>query len=236
MKDIPLSTFGSDTIETFLSQIPFFNDLSIHDNQQYNLLLENSKIIEIDPGEQIIKKGEMEKTFYFLLKGILEIHADENARGKSINQLTPGQVFGALAVINDQERIASVVSSAESPATVFATDISIFGAPDDFSQINLDTKLSLLRIVINNTRWKIEVYKMNSPNHPLVSNLDEIKRFSGEKDTIEELLDLTEQSKKLALLLNDWNESLDKGETFTPEGKKDNKIFSILRSVRNRLK
>ena len=118
MLEKSLKKFAIGYIETILTQHHFYNDLSQHDNQQFNLLLEHSKIIEIDAGEKIIRKGDIDKTVYFLLKGCLEIHRDEDATTESINQLTPGQVFGALAAINEQPRIASVSCSDDSSATV----------------------------------------------------------------------------------------------------------------------
>lgn len=237
MKKIPLSEYPKDTIETLLSQIPFFNDLSLHDKPQYDLLLEHSSMVELDPGEQIIRKGTVDKTFYFLLKGQLDVYPDADIKGKPINQLSPGQVFGALAIINDQPRTASLAASGSSGSTLFATDFSVFGALDDFSVIKLETKLSFLRIVVNNTRWKLEVYKMNDPDHPLVERLDSVHRFNGEKNSLEELQHLKQQSRELGDILNEWNNSLqspDKGEG-GKSGSKKGKLFSILSSVRNSL-
>ena len=150
-------------------------------------MLKHSTMIELAPKEQIIKQGTVDQTFYFLLKGQLDVYPGEAIKGKPINQLSPGQVFGALAIINQQPRTASLAASSDSAATLFATDFSIFGAIDDFSKIKLETKLSFLRIVVNNTRWKLEVYKMNDPDHQLVRKLDAIARFNGQKNSREEL-------------------------------------------------
>lgn len=234
MRKVSLNEFPKETIQTLLSQIPFFNDLSLHDNQQYELLLSHSTMIELDPGEQIIRKGTIDKTFYFLLKGLLDVFPDDSIKGKAINQLSPGQVFGAVAIINEQPRTASLAASKESGATLFATDFSIFGALEDFSNIRLETKLSFLRIVVNNTRWKLEVYKMNDPEHPLASKLDSIHRYLGTKSTIEELRSLAIQSKDLGDLLHEWNASMQNPKT-AKAGSAKNKLFSMLSSVRNSL-
>lgn len=233
MKSIPLSEYPDSTIQTLLSQIPFFNDLSLHDHQQFELLLKHSSMVELEPGEIIIRKGTVDKTFYFLLKGQLDVYPDSDAKTVSINQLSPGQVFGALAIINEQPRTASLAASKTGPATLFATDFSIFGSLEEFSHITLETKLSFLRIVVNNTRWKLEVYKMNDQNHPLVEKLDNVLRYSGEKNTVAELQHLAEQSKELGDILNEWNNSMQEGETGGKD--KKSKLFSILSSVRNSL-
>ena len=67
MRKEPLEKYQKSTIETLLSQIPFINDLALHDIQQYELLLKNSMMIELDPKEVIIRKGTVDKTFYFLI-------------------------------------------------------------------------------------------------------------------------------------------------------------------------
>jgi CRP-like cAMP-binding protein len=236
MRKISLNEYPPETIQTLLSQIPFFNDLSLHDNQQYELLLSRSTMIELDPGEQIIRKGTVDKTFYFLLKGQLDVFPDENAKEKPINQLSPGQVFGAVAIINEQPRTASLAASKDSDATLFATDFSVFGDLDDFSTIKLETKLSFMRIVVNNTRWKLEVYKMNDPEHSLASKLDNIQRYMGTKSTLAELKSLASQSKDLGDLLNEWNASMQTTKTTKSDSSgKKSKLFAMLSSVRNNL-
>lgn len=232
MRKISLSEYPEATIQTLLSQIPFFNDLSLHDLQQYNLLLTHSYMIELSPNEQIIRKGTIDKTFYFLLKGQLDVYPDEQAKTKAINQLSPGQVFGAVAIINEQPRTASIAASKDTDATLFATDFSIFGSLDDFSHIKLETKLSFLRIVVNNTRWKLEVYKMNDPEHALASKLDAIKRHTGNKSTADELHNLAKQSQELGDLLNEWNASM-QSTSVKSDSPKKSKLFALLSGIRN---
>lgn len=206
MKEILLTQYSPEALDSLLNPIPFFNDLSLHDHQQYELLLKHSKVIELGANEHIIRKGAKETTFYFLLKGQLNVFADPPGKTRPLGQLSPGQVFGALAIINDQPRNASLAASKEG-ATLFATDFTIFGEAEDFSQVKLETKLSLLRIVANNTRWKLEVFKMNEPDHPLVSKMDALAPFTGTKNTIDELRYLTHLSFNLGKLLTEWNQS-----------------------------
>ena len=236
MRKIPLKDYSQSTIQTLLSQIPFFNDLALHDSQQYELLLHHSSMIELDKGEQIIRKGTIDKTFYFLLKGLLVVYPDENAKGKPINQLSPGQVFGALAIINEQPRTASLAASKDGGATLFATDFKVFGDLHDFEKVKLETKLSFYRIVVNNTRWKLEVYKMNDPNHALAQKLDSIKPFNGQKNTPEELDSLAAQSLELGNLLNEWNAAMDPSSASkSSKGEKKGGLFSMLSNLRDSL-
>ncbi|MCK5881263.1 MAG: cyclic nucleotide-binding domain-containing protein [Sinobacterium sp.] len=205
MKTTSVVTFEKNTIQTLLGQIPFFKDLMVDDNQQFQLLLKYSTIIELDPAEIIVRKGDLDKTFYFLLKGQLEVFAEEERGKKAIGQLSEGQVFGALSIINDQPRTATLAAPGDATATIFATDFSIFGELEDTSQVKINTKSSLLRIVINNTRWKLEVNRMNTPNHPLANKLDKFEQYNGLKNTEGELTFLADQAFLLGQLLDEWN-------------------------------
>lgn len=200
-----LEELGNDTLKTLLNQIPFFNDLSVQDHQQFELLLQHSNIVELDPGEVLMKKGNIDQNFYFLLKGNLDVFAEENPGEKAIGQLAEGQVLGALSIINEQPRTATLAASTTDKSTLFCTDFSIFGELDDFSQIKLSTKLSLLRIVINNTRFKLEINRMNEPDHDLAKKLENVEKYEGDKGTVAEIEALAEQAFFLGQLLDLWN-------------------------------
>jgi signal-transduction protein with cAMP-binding, CBS, and nucleotidyltransferase domain len=177
----------------------------VDDHQQFQLLRKYSSIIELAPAEVIVKKGDIDKTFYFLLKGQLDVFAEENRGNKAIGQLSEGQVFGALSIINDQPRTATLAAPGDATATVFATNFSIFGELSDFSQVKLNTKTRLLRIVINNTRWKLEINRMNDPEHSLANKLDKFEKYQGLENTEGELIFLADQAFLLGQLLDEWN-------------------------------
>lgn len=230
MKITTFDKYTPDAVSNLLSQIPFFSDLALHSNQQYELLLKHSSLIELPAGKTIIEKGAIDNKFYFLLKGKLDVFPDKECHEPAISQLSSGQVLGALAIINNQPRTASL-AAAKIGATLIATDFTIFGSLEDFSQVKLETKLSLLRIVVNNARWKLEVYKMNEPAHPLVEKIDKIANFQGDKITLDELQFLAEQAKELGSMLEQWNDSQLTGVAAkTP---KKGGIFSVLHSIRS---
>lgn len=228
MKDTALRKHTAEQIRSLLQQIPFFADLALHNFQQYELLLDNSSLVELDANEQLLKKGEVENRFYFLLKGQLYVFPDEDFEKPPISELGAGQVVGALAIINKQPRNASIAAT-HLGAKLLAIDFAIFGEFEDFSQVKLSTKLSLLRIVVNNIRWKLQVYKMNDPKHPLVSHLDAIPQFTGSKDTVSELKHLALQTRALADLLSKWNPSQQPIAYVIPNKKKGLRgLFSAL--------
>ncbi len=230
MKVTTLDKYTADAVSDLLSPIPFFSDLALHSNQQYELLLKNSSLIELPPGKTIIEKGAIDNKFYFLLKGKLDVFPDKDCHEPAISQLSSGQVLGALAIINNQPRTASL-AAAKVGATLIATDFTIFGRLDDFSQVTLETKLSLLRIVVNNARWKLEVYKMNDPDHPLTERIEKISNYQGPKITVDELKFLAEQAKELGDMLGQWNHSQLTGAG--PKAEKKGGVFSILHSIRS---
>jgi len=209
MKQTPLDKYPKDKIKSMLNGIPFFNDLSIKDSQQHQLLLHHSVIVELSGGDVLIKKGDTDRTFYFLLKGDLAVYTEEKPDKKSvpISTLSQGQVLGALTIITGQPRTATVaVEKKAGDALVFETDFSVFGELNDFSKITLATKLAFFRNVINNTRFKLESYKTKDPKHPLAEAYAKLEKFAGAKDTKEELAFLHKQASMFARLLSKWNE------------------------------
>lgn len=228
MKETALNKHSVEQIRSLLQQIPFFADLAMHDYQQYELLLKSSSLIELEANEPLLKKGEVDNKFYFLLEGQLYVFPEESLDKAPISELSPGQVLGALAIINKQPRNASITAT-HLGAKLLAVDFSVFGEFEDFSQVKLSTKLSLLRIVVNNTRWKLQVYKMNNPEHPLVTYLDAIPQFTGNKGTVSELKHLALQTRALADLLTKWNPSQQAINYVMPKKKKGLRgLFSAL--------
>lgn len=210
MKQTPYDQYPKDKIKGLLDGIPFFNDLSVRDPAQHQFLLKQSSIMELSPGEVLIKKGEhIPPHFYFLLKGELAIYPDAKIERKSpvVGRLAQGQVLGALAVITGRPRTATIaVEKGAGDALVFCADFSCFGELKDVSKVSLGTKLALYRNVINNTRFKLEGYKAKNPKHPLTEEYLKIPKFSGEKDTFLELQHYTQQAIAMARLLEKWND------------------------------
>ncbi len=209
MKVVPLTRYDQDTVDGLLSGVPFFRDLKVKDESQYKLLLSYSNFYEADSGEQIITKGQRDSMFYFLLRGQLIVYPDGTGKSKvGQNFIGSGQVFGALAMLCQIERTASiVVDPSYSKALLFGADFKPFGKLDDFRQIRMETKLAFYRGVVHHTRWKLEVYKMDYPDHPLVNEMKRIEFFSDTKGTVEELKSLDRQVRQITALLQTWNKS-----------------------------
>lgn len=203
----PISGLPRDKVDKLLASIPFYRDVSKSEPWQYDILLRHSRIVELEPGEVVLKKGDTDTWLYFVLKGKLAVYADEvNDNTHPINYITPGELFGDLALLAEGKRNATVVADAASKEiSLFGTDFSVFGKLEEIGGISLNTKLIFYRNMVHGIRWKLEVYKMQHPSHPLVAKGRAIKMYMGPKGAKEELLALHEQATALADVLKDWN-------------------------------
>lgn len=209
MKSNPIAKLSSGELESLLSGIPFYKDMIFNDPDQMDLLAKHSHIYEPAAGEVVIEKGGTDQVFYFLLSGQLIVYPDGKKSKKAVNFLSAGQPLGLLALLCKSPRTATlVVDPKGGRCQLIGTDFAPFGELTDFRQIHLGTKLALWRMVANNTRWKLNVYKMQNPEHPLVPELAKVENFSGEKGSEEELHSLDRQVRALTVLMGRWNEAL----------------------------
>ena len=209
MKVIPMRDYPQDVADNFLSGINFVREMRLNDPAQFALLMDRTQFIELSQEEAIINAGEMDSRYFFLLKGQLSVYADNAHRDRELNKITPGQSFGALSSICHQPRTATVaVTPGCTGALLIAIDLAGLGELLDFSVFNLTTKLSLYRTVVNNTRWQLEVYRMDFPAHPLTQKSKEVEIFIGKKLTEQELQSLERQIMQLTALISEWNHEL----------------------------
>ena len=132
MKYVDRKTYGQEDLEKLVKKIPFFREISASNQEQFNLLLDVSKIAQAETNEELIKQGSRDDYLYFLLKGMLDVKAG-NTTGKDtiINSIHTGEVFGALAMLMNSERTATIVASASSKEViVLALPYSLFEGTD----------------------------------------------------------------------------------------------------------
>jgi CRP/FNR family cyclic AMP-dependent transcriptional regulator len=173
------------------------------DQDQFELLLSVCEFVEAPAGDILLRKGDEAHTLYFLLKGKVTVLSEYE---KSLNVISPGEVFGALSMVTGRGRSATVKSSTE--VVLLGIDFKYFQQVEDFSMFSMGTKLVAYRMVVHNIRWTLEMNKMESPDHSLVSKLSKAPLYTGVRGGEEELESLYEQSRVLADLLCEWNDSL----------------------------
>lgn len=97
-----------------LRTVPFLESFS---DEQLDDVLNSSSYIQCEPEDVIIEEGAVDSRIYILLSGTVEVRKE----GKTLATIKrPGEVFGELAVVNDDRRSASVVAS--KPAVCLAVD------------------------------------------------------------------------------------------------------------------
>jgi len=207
MKIKDLSKVDSKEFDTLLRRIPFYYELENTDPDQFKQLLSFSCIVDLEPGETIMRRGDRGTWLYFLIKGRLNVFIEPALKGPAINNITPGELFGDLALLCEHQRKATVIADPQmKEIRLFATDFKSFGDLEDFSIIKMNTKLIFYRTMVHSIRWRLEVNRMENPEHPLVNQLRRIPLFVGEKNTLEELNGLYKQAQYMADLLDRWNQ------------------------------
>jgi CRP/FNR family cyclic AMP-dependent transcriptional regulator len=97
-----------------LRTVPFLESFS---DDQLDDVLNSSSYIHCEPEDVIIQEGAVDSRIYILLNGVVDVRKD----GKTLATIKrPGEVFGELAVVNDDRRSASVVAA--KPTVCLAVD------------------------------------------------------------------------------------------------------------------
>ena len=97
-----------------LRTVPFLESFS---DDQLDDVLNSSSYIHCEPEDVIIQEGAVDSRIYILLNGSVDVRKD----GKTLTTIKrPGEVFGELAVVNDDRRSASVVAA--KPTVCLAVD------------------------------------------------------------------------------------------------------------------
>ncbi|CCK75174.1 Cyclic nucleotide-binding protein [Oleispira antarctica RB-8] len=91
-------------IQMVLQKIPFFRGFMPDERER--LATEQDSFVVAQPKELIVLKGSMERSFYILLSGVVEV-IDREGR-KPIFELIPGDFFGEISFLSETPRTASV--------------------------------------------------------------------------------------------------------------------------------
>jgi CRP-like cAMP-binding protein len=88
-----------------LQAVPFLNTFT---DEQLDDVLNSSNLLQCDVGDAIIMEGSIDSRFYVLLSGDLEVRVG----AKHVATISrAGEVFGELALVNQDKRQASVVAA-----------------------------------------------------------------------------------------------------------------------------
>ena len=82
--------------------------LASFSDDQLDDVLNSSSLLQCEPGDHIIEEGSIDSRIYVLLSGELEVRVGS----KKVAAITRiGEVFGELALVNHDKRLASVIAS-----------------------------------------------------------------------------------------------------------------------------
>src|SRR5690606_20485465 len=140
-----------DKIDKLLASIPFYRDVSKSEPWQYDILLRHSRIVDLDPGDVVMKKGDVDTWMYFVLKRKLAVYADEvNENTHPVNYITPGDLVRALAILAEGKRNATVGAGPGSKEiSLFGTDVSVYGKLEGIGGISLNTRVIFYRSMVH---------------------------------------------------------------------------------------
>jgi CRP-like cAMP-binding protein len=207
MMKTSINQFSPEEITALINPVYFFKQLQQINPKQLALLLEKTTVIDLEPSEVVIEKGEHSNHFYALVSGRLNVYAD-TVQDDAIGWIAPGQIIGALSLLNKQPRSATLAAPNDKTVRLLETDFAIFGELMDFSQINLATKLQFYRDAVETTRQKLEAYKLKTKDVRLTEELGTFSRYDGKPDSEEELEFMAEYILGLSWLLTSWNETV----------------------------
>jgi hypothetical protein len=197
--------------QKIVNEIPFYKEVQQQSAQQYKCILGYSSLFLAKANETVIRKGEFDAWCYYVLSGSLEVFAGDGGPDDAcIAKLKAGDMLGALALLQDLERNATVRVSSECEYIVLlGIDFAPFGDLDDFEEINLETKIAFYSEVYHRLKRRISHYIEAFPDSS-VAHLYELDiSFTGQDNSIEQLEFLNQNALKMSEWLEKWNLSVE---------------------------
>ncbi|MGI9285823.1 MAG: cyclic nucleotide-binding domain-containing protein [Pseudomonadales bacterium] len=192
--------------ERLIASVPFYAALQNQSSAQCDLLLQCSRLAELDADEMIMRHGEVGHWLYFLLAGRVHVYGHDH-RDQLLSVLSVGEMFGEMAMLTAAPRNATVKAAPHTQrVTLLATDFSVFGKLANFHPITLPTKLLFYRMLVQRARWRLEKNKMLHPEHPFFLALSDLPLRTAPLDSVAELQQLHDEALSLTTLLRQWNE------------------------------
>jgi CRP-like cAMP-binding protein len=88
-----------------LRNIPLFAGLA---TARLKLIAYTAEVVQFEPGELIVRQGEVASRFYVITSGEVEVVQQVNGQERRLRTLGPGRHFGELALLQNVKRTATV--------------------------------------------------------------------------------------------------------------------------------
>ena len=134
------------TLTDILMSISLFEDLSRHELASVQRILHRR---EYEPGEVIFRQQEPGMGMYIIQSGTVTILSEPE--GLVLSELSDGDFFGELALLDDSPRSATAVAKTSSQLFVFFQP-DLFGLIERDPRLGMKIVLPLARIIIARLR------------------------------------------------------------------------------------
>lgn len=112
---------GAQEVDTAgLPDIPLLSSLP---HRAFAELMGAAAVRTADPGEILVREGEIGEAIYIVISGKVRVHTGAGARLVVLAELGPGAFFGEIAMLSGQVRRATVTAAAPTEVFVIAKDV-----------------------------------------------------------------------------------------------------------------
>lgn len=117
-----VSSYNAEKLIPFLSRLPFFEGLA---NEELESLCKKGQVRRVPAGTRLVIRGDEGRELFVLLEGEAEVlRADPSGFEDHVATLSPGALFGEIALLREVHRSSDV--RAVSDALVFVLDKNEF--------------------------------------------------------------------------------------------------------------
>jgi CRP/FNR family transcriptional regulator, cyclic AMP receptor protein len=92
------------TVATFISGLPHFDALERHD---VDALVAALDVRDCADGAVFVREGTRGDAIFLLLEGAVQVSRERGRSHQELNRLGPGDLFGLIALVDDEPRSAS---------------------------------------------------------------------------------------------------------------------------------
>ena len=113
-KESPKPIENKEQFVEDLTKYPFFSTFTF---EEMSLLLFCAEKVNVRKNEEIFKEGDTGKYFYAIVSGTVDVRREKS--GKTLATFTTGDVFGEMAVLDNNPRSATALATKDTEMFAF---------------------------------------------------------------------------------------------------------------------
>jgi Ni/Fe-hydrogenase subunit HybB-like protein len=106
------------TVEDFVTLTRYLPEMGTVPPEMRQRLLPMAEVLEVQPGDVLLRQGETEEKAFFILHGCVVVKREEGGRFRITRTAGPGEQFGEITALNATPRTATAF--AEAPSLVLS--------------------------------------------------------------------------------------------------------------------